>query len=91
VDHRECLDHVPAPVTGNPGLTDEHRLFVRNAVGRLKEKYQTVVVMRFVGGLNASEIALQLNQKPGTVRVWLHRAYAMLRESLAPLVQEVSL
>jgi len=58
-------------------------------VSRLPEKTRNVVLMRFVGGFSAVQIARQLGQKPGTVRVWLHRAYNILRKDLAPLLEEV--
>jgi DNA-directed RNA polymerase specialized sigma24 family protein len=35
------------------------------------------------------QIAQQLGKRPGTVRVWLHRAYTILRKDLAPLLEEV--
>ena len=76
-------------VTANPGLTAMQKQFVRGAVARLAEKYRTIIVMRFIGGLNAREIANQLGKRPGTVRVWLHRAYKILRKSLEPIAEEV--
>ena len=78
-----------AMVTANPGLTAMQKQFVRGAVARLAEKYRTIIVMRFIGGLNAREIANQLGKRPGTVRVWLHRAYKILRKSLEPIAEEV--
>ncbi len=61
---------------------------VRSAVAALPEKYQQVVVMRFVGGLSTREIARRLGLRPGTVRVRLHRAYGKLRAELAPALEE---
>ena len=74
---------------------NEHRLtkkqihFVKQTVRQLPEKFQKLIVMRFVGGLSAVQIAKQLGKRPGTVRVWLHRAYKILRKDLAPLLEEV--
>lgn len=76
-------------MTANPGLTALQKQFIRKAVAQLTEKYRTIIVMRFIGGLNAREIADQLGKRPGTVRVWLHRAYKILRESLEPIAEEV--
>ncbi len=76
-------------VTPNPGLTKSQIHFVRQTVGRLPEKFRTLVVMRFVAGLSAVQIAEQLGKRPGTVRVRLHRAYKILRKDLAPLLAEV--
>ncbi len=78
-----------AAVTGNDRLTAGQRYFIRERIGRLPEKFQKLVLMRFVGGLSAVEIAKQLGKRPGTVRVWLHRAYKILRKDLAPILEEV--
>ena len=75
----------------NPGLTKSQIQFVRQTVERLPEKFRTLVVMRFVAGLSAVQIAEQLGKRPGTVRVRLHRAYKILRRDLAPLLGEVEL
>jgi len=78
-----------------PPETDEHRLtknqihVVRQTVCRLPEKFRRLIIMRFVAGLSAVQIAQQLGKRPGTVRVWLHRAYKILRKDLAPLLEEV--
>ncbi len=75
--------------SANPGLSQSQIHFVRQTVRRLPEKFRGLIVMRFVGGLSAVQIAEQLGKRPGTVRVWLHRAYKMLRKDLAPLLEEV--
>ncbi|UCG56234.1 MAG: sigma-70 family RNA polymerase sigma factor [Phycisphaerales bacterium] len=84
----ECLDELPA-LSANPGLTQYQARFIRQTVRQLPEKSRNVIVMRFVAGLSAVQIAEQLGKRPGTVRVWLHRAYNMLRRDLAPLLEEV--
>ena len=84
------LDAKPAE-PANPGLTQSQADFVRETVRRLPEKFRSLIVMRFVAGLSAVQIAEQLGKRPGTVRVWLHRAYNMLRRDLAPLLEEVEL
>ena len=78
-----------AAETGNHRLTAGQRYFIRERVGRLPAKFQKLILMRFVGGLSAVEIAKQLGKRPGTVRVWLHRAYKILRKDLAPILEEV--
>lgn len=82
------LDHIAA-YTSNPGLTCQQILFVRQTIGKLPEKFKQPIIMRFVGGLSAVEIARQLGKRPGTIRVWLHRAYQQLRQELSPLLEEV--
>lgn len=73
----------------NPGLTDEQICFVRQTVSRLPEKFHKVIIMRFVAGLSAVQIAKQLGKRHGTVRVWLHRAYQILRKDLVSIFEEV--
>ncbi len=75
----------------NPGLTQSQIHFVRQTVGRLPEKFRALVVMRFVAGLSAVQIAEQLGKRPGAIRVRLHRAYKILRRDLEPLSGEVEL
>jgi RNA polymerase sigma-70 factor (ECF subfamily) len=74
---------------GTPGLTVEQRRLIHAAVVRLPARWRTVIVLRFVGGLSTEQIAAQLEQRSGTVRVWLHRAYRRLEADLAPLAEEV--
>jgi RNA polymerase sigma-70 factor (ECF subfamily) len=78
-----------AAYSSNPGLTEPQIQFVRTRIGELPAKARDLIIMRFVGGLSAVQIAEQLGQRPGTVRVWLHRAYNILRKDLAPLLEEV--
>lgn len=78
-----------ATETGDHRLTACQRYFIRERVERLPAKFQKLILMRFVGGLSAVEIAKQLGKRPGTVRVWLHRAYKILRKDLAPILEEV--
>jgi len=75
--------------TNPPGLTESEIHFVRRAVSRMPEKFRQLIIMRFAAGLSAAQIAEQLGKRPGTVRVWLHRAYKILRKDLAPLLEEV--
>lgn len=87
--HREMdLDRIPA-YTSNPGLSAQQIRFVRQTIARLPEKLKQPIIMRFVSGLSAVEIARQLGKRPGTVRVWLHRAHQQLRQDLAPLLEEL--
>jgi len=76
-------------VARNPGLTDGQARFVRETVRQLPKKFRRLIVMRFVGGLSSVQIAKQLGERSGTVRVRLHRAYKMLRSDLSPLLEEV--
>ncbi len=73
----------------NPGLTDEQAYFVRQTISTLPEKFRKVIIMRFVVGLSTVQIAKQLGKRHGTVRVWLHRAYQILRKDLVSIFEEV--
>jgi RNA polymerase sigma-70 factor (ECF subfamily) len=84
----EAWDGIPEH-SPNPGLTESQIHYIRQAVGQLPEKFQTLIVMRFVGGFSAVQIAAQTGRRPGAVRVGLHRAYQALRKALAPLLEEV--
>jgi RNA polymerase sigma-70 factor (ECF subfamily) len=84
----EALGSAAALYT-NPGLSAEQAHFVRRTVSQLPEGFRKVVIMRFVGGLSASQIARQLGKHHGTVRVALHRAYKTLRKDLASLLEEI--
>ena len=84
--------NVPGEVAlynSNPGLNDEQVHFVRQSVSRLPEKFRKVIIMRFVAGLSAAQIAEKLGKRHGTIRVWLHRAYQILRKDLVLLLEEV--
>ena len=84
----EDLEAIPA-YSPNPGLSESQIHFVRHTVAQLPERLRNLIVMRFVAGLSAVQIAEQLGKRPGTVRVWLHRAYKILRKDLAGLLEEV--
>jgi len=77
--------------SSNPGLNEAQIRFVRETTGALPERLRELIIMRFMTGLSAVEIAEQLGKRPGTVRVSLHRAYKILRRNLAPLLEEVEL
>jgi RNA polymerase sigma-70 factor (ECF subfamily) len=48
----------------------------------LDEAHRTVVLLRFIEGMEPGEIAARLGEPPGTVRSRLHRALETLRERL---------
>ena len=51
-----------------------------DAIGRLGPDQRTVIVLRYFVGLTPDEIATVLGRNPSTVRSWLRRALANLRE-----------
>jgi RNA polymerase sigma-70 factor (ECF subfamily) len=84
----EALDSGLA-FSSNPGLDENQISFIRGTVAKLPDKFKKVVIMRFVAGFTSAEIAKKLGKRHGTVRVWLHRAYEILRKELVPLFEEV--
>lgn len=85
------IDHLKPvfAIQDNPGLSQHQINLVHRAIQKLPANLQDVVMMRFVGGLPLKQIAEQIEIKYGTVRVWLHRAYKLLKEDLAPVLKEV--
>jgi RNA polymerase sigma-70 factor (ECF subfamily) len=55
------------------------------AIGGLREEYRTVIVLRHIEGHPYEEIAEIMDLPLGTVKTYLHRARAELRQSLAHL------
>jgi RNA polymerase sigma-70 factor, ECF subfamily len=58
---------------------------IEEAIGGLREEYRTVILLRHVEGYAYEEIADLMGLPLGTVKTYLHRARAELRERLAPL------
>jgi RNA polymerase sigma-70 factor (ECF subfamily) len=56
---------------------------IERAIGELREEYRTAIVLRHVEGYAYDEIAEIMDVPLGTVKTYLHRARAELREHLA--------
>lgn len=56
------------------------------AIGRLRPEYQSCIILRHVEGRPYDEIADILNLPLGTVKTYIHRARAELRENLDGLI-----
>ena len=78
-----------AAETGNDRLTAGQRYFIRERIQRLPEIFQRLILLGLGGGICGLQFAEILCKRPGTVRVWLHRAYKILRKDLAPILEEV--
>jgi len=59
---------------------------IEEAIARLRPEYRTVVLLRHVEGYAYDEIAETMELPLGTVKTYLHRARAELKEILAPRV-----
>jgi RNA polymerase sigma-70 factor (ECF subfamily) len=60
----------------------ERKIILKRALLSLKPKYQTVITLRFFENMKLTEIAACMGKKPSTVRCWLSRATAKLRNKL---------
>ncbi|MBN1362114.1 MAG: sigma-70 family RNA polymerase sigma factor [Sedimentisphaerales bacterium] len=60
----------------------ERKACLRQALLSLKPKYQAVITLRFFENMKLTEIAACLGERPSTVRTWLSRATATLRQKL---------
>jgi RNA polymerase sigma-70 factor (ECF subfamily) len=63
--------------------TDEHAL---RAIAQLPLPFREAFVLRFIEGMNYAEISQTTGLNPATLRVRAHRARALLRDSLGPVV-----
>ncbi len=72
-----------ATFADDPGASDHAAaLDLRHAINSLPVDLRAIVVLRYYGGMDATEIGTALNQSPATVRTRLRRAMGMLRERL---------
>lgn len=58
---------------------------IETAIGKLRPEYRTCIILRHVEGRPYDEIAEILGLPLGTVKTYIHRARAELRELLDPL------
>jgi RNA polymerase sigma-70 factor, ECF subfamily len=72
-----------ATLDADPGASDHTgALDVRRAVNALDDDLRVIVVLRYYGGMDATEIGRALGLPPPTVRTRLRRALRVLREQL---------
>lgn len=62
---------------------DELKSVINQEINKLPPKYRVPLIMHYFGGLSRDEMARELQCKPGTLGVRLHRAREMLGERLA--------
>ena len=55
---------------------------LRASLGRLNERYETALTLRYLSGLTHEQAAAAMGQSKGTFAVTLHRATAALRRIL---------
>ncbi|MRX53204.1 sigma-70 family RNA polymerase sigma factor [Bacillus idriensis] len=57
-------------------------LEIEEALLQLDEKYQNVIMMKYIHDLKIKDIAQQLNCPESTVKTWITKALALLRQHL---------
>lgn len=65
----------------------EDRGMVRASIMKLPKHYREIVMMRHYDEMEVSEIAQRINKPEGTVKSWLFRARAIMRQDLEPMLQ----
>lgn len=80
----------PTPPPEEVLVSAETRVQIDRAIERLPEAYRTVFVLADVEGLPNNDIAEQLDMSLPAVKSRLHRARAMLRESLSHYVGDTA-
>ena len=77
----ESTDENPLEYVEHRELGDQ----IEHAIGRLRPEYRTAVLLRHVEGCAYEEIAGIMDLPLGTVKTYLHRARAELKEMLTHL------
>jgi RNA polymerase sigma-70 factor (ECF subfamily) len=78
----DALDLTQEFPTSDASGRDDLHASVRAAVAGLEEPYRLVVTLRYLEGLDATEIGRRLDLPPATVRARLSRAMPMLQQKL---------
>ena len=86
---REKVSRQITDCHGPADESNEKLAILKQAMLTLKPRYQTIITLRFFENMKLTEVAEVLGSSPGTVRSQLARALGKLRETLAPLQQEV--
>jgi RNA polymerase sigma-70 factor (ECF subfamily) len=69
-------------------IGEQRKIFVRECLKTMPEKYQVIISLRDIQGFTYEEITKILKISPGTVDSRLHRARKMLRQKLAPFFSQ---
>ena len=77
---RQIRDFRPDP--GDAAIESQERQEMHRLLGQLQEDYRTVLLLRFLSGLDPEETALVMGRSSGAVRVLQHRALTAFRKLL---------
>jgi RNA polymerase sigma-70 factor (TIGR02954 family) len=80
--HASLLSVEPVSVSGSDEHDHLQRLVLDSVVAQLEEKYQTVIQLKYYHDLTIPEIARTLERPEGTIKTWLGKALAGLRQRL---------
>ena len=83
----EELANTRADVQESPMEREEEAQAVRNAVFALPEEQREIVLLKYVEGLNQTEIAQRLQVHPATIGRQLEKALAAMRDSMTSLLE----
>ncbi|MGI9286258.1 MAG: RNA polymerase sigma factor [Pseudomonadales bacterium] len=81
------------PQPTNPehfAASSETMRLIEHAIDRLPRDYRLVFILRDIEQLNIEQTAVHLQIKPATVKTRLHRARALLQQSLSRYLGEVA-
>ena len=77
--------HEDADPAGEPALGSDDEDLVLKALGRLNERYQRAITLRYLAGLSAEDAAHAMGLNKATLAVVLHRALGALRKAMNDL------
>lgn len=80
-------DHTPE----NKLIQMEAKQMLETAIGQLEQKYRSAYIMKEIEGMSIAEIADCLDLSASNVKVRIHRAKAMIKESLYDQSQTTTL
>lgn len=84
-----ALEEVAAAPGGFPEVDPaELPTLVLRAISRVPEAYQLPLMLRYLEKMAPQDIAGEMDMRPGTVRVLLHRASKLLRRRLEEVLRE---
>ncbi|TVX99672.1 sigma-70 family RNA polymerase sigma factor [Cohnella terricola] len=63
------------------GDTDD-KLELEEAIGKLEPRYRHVIILKYYQDMTLTEIARLLEKPEGTIKTWLHKALAQLRQQI---------
>ncbi len=80
--HTVSLDLIENTISDDLSDSGDERALIQNALNRLPEHYQDLIMMRFADGLTFAEIAAQRGQSLEAVKSLYRRAIQAVREKI---------